>query len=128
MRIGLAGIRAKSKRLLHSDLYGKRPKTPAPTALQARSPKVVICEACVEGRLEAPKHLAGTVHDLRSSLRAAHPVAPVSRQSRTRSEMALNRREQTLHRSRPTAGSSIQIVSIATSFLVPVRVWRARLS
>ena len=26
--------------------------------------KVVICEAFVEGRLEAPKHLARTVHDL----------------------------------------------------------------
>ncbi|HTW31987.1 MAG TPA: hypothetical protein VMD76_09925 [Candidatus Sulfotelmatobacter sp.] len=26
--------------------------------------KVVICEAFVEGRLEAPKHLAHTVHDL----------------------------------------------------------------
>ena len=26
--------------------------------------KVVICEAFVEGKLEAPKHLARTVHDL----------------------------------------------------------------
>jgi hypothetical protein len=28
------------------------------------SAKVVICEAFVEGKLESPKHLARTVHDL----------------------------------------------------------------
>ena len=28
------------------------------------TPKVVICEAFVEGKLEIPKHLARTVHDL----------------------------------------------------------------
>lgn len=34
------------------------------TELTDVTPKVVIYEAFVEGRLEAPKHLARTVHDL----------------------------------------------------------------
>jgi hypothetical protein len=46
------------------DLMGKEVEAWQKSELTDVTAKVVIYEAFVEGKLEAPKHLARTVHDL----------------------------------------------------------------
>ena len=43
---------------------GKRVETSQRRELTGVTAKVVIYEACMEGKLEAPKHMARIVHDL----------------------------------------------------------------